>query len=217
MNLTPEQAHDLIPVYDQQDICVELRRGGNTTGEIAEKTMWLVYLCSKCDTNSVKEFIQSTHPNELRTILNTKLSENWDGTVLHAVCYWNNSNKAVNLFELLVEHGADPVRDYYGLFPWENNAPKWVVPFGTDYIGNRDPDAFEEMYNYLRYIYEPEQKRNQNASPIADPDADLVTRIQEIDLIPQKLYFDDCQEDCDEDYDYSDMPALVSDTEYDDY
>ena len=217
MNLTPEQARDLIPFYDQQDICVELRRGGNITGELAEKTMWLVYLCSKCDTNSVKEFIHSIHPDELRTILNTKLSENWDGTVLHAVCYWNTSNKAVNLFELLVEHGADPVRDYYGLFPWENNAPKWVVPFGTDYIGNRDPDAFEEMYNYLRYIYEPEQKRNQNASPIADPDADLVSRIQEIHLIPQKLYFDDCHDDYDENYDYSDMPALVSDTEYDDY
>ena len=217
MNLTPEQARDLIPVYDQQDICVELRRGGNTTGELAEKTMWLVYLCSKCDTNAIKDFIQSTHPDELRTILNTKLSENWDGTVLHAVCYWNNSNKAVNLFELLVEHGADPVRDYYGLFPWENNAPKWVVPFSDDYIGNRDPDAFREMYDYLRYIYEPEQNLNQNASPIADPDADLVTRIQEIDLIPQKLYFDDCGDDCDEHYDYSDMPALVSDTEYDDY
>ena len=90
-----------------------------------------------------------------------------------------------------------------------------MVPFGSDYIGNRDSDAFEEMYNYLRYIYEPEPKLNQNASPIADPDADLVTRIQEIDLIPQKVYFDYCQEHGDKDYDYSDMPALVSDTEYD--
>jgi len=213
MDLTPEQARDLIPTYDQQDICVQLRRCGNESGELAEKTMWLVYLCSKCDTSGVKEFIQSTHPDELRTILNTKLKENWEGTVLHAVCYWNTSNKAVNLFELLVEHGADPVRDYYGVLPWENTAPGWVIPFGSGWIGNRDPDAFKEMYDYLRYIYEPEQKRNQNASPIASPDADLVARFQEIDLVPHKLDFNDC----DDDFDYSDMPALISDTEYDDY
>jgi hypothetical protein len=216
MTITSEQARAMIPYYTQLDICIELRRRGMDSGQLAEKTMWLVYLCSKGDIYSVKDFIQSTEPTELRAILNKKLYENWDGTVLHAVLYWNTGNNAVDLFELLVEHGADPVQDYYGFFPWENIAPLWICPFGGQ-IGERNVDEFEETYQYLREIYGDQPKLNQNASPIAAPvlDEDIENVAYQLlnTHVARRLNFDIDDEIAAEndDVDYSDMPALISD------
>jgi hypothetical protein len=225
MTITSEQARAMIPHYTQHDICVQLRRIGEERGEIAQKTMWLVYLCATGDIHSVKSFIQSTDPTELREILNTKLYENWQGTVLHTVLYWNTGNKAVDLFELLVEHGADPVRDYYEALPWENCAPLWIPPFGTQ-MAARDVGEFEETYQYLREIYGGEHTPNQNASPIAAP----VTPFLEEELenvanrllnthVARRLNFDDDDEITAEkdDFDYSDMPALVASDDEEDY
>ena len=235
MTITSEQARNMIPVYDQHSICVELRRRGQDSGQLAEKTMWLVYLCAKGDINCVVEFIQSTNPDELRGILNKKLSDNYDGTVLNTVLYWNTGNKAVDLFELLVEHGADPVKDYYGNFPWENTAPLWVVPFGVGQIGYRDMDEFEETYQYLRNIYDPSlnninQNTNyeinvymyQNASPIAAPVplddiGSLADQLENTNIVPRRLNFDDEIMDEKDDCDYSDMPELVDSDDEDEY
>jgi hypothetical protein len=204
----------MIPDYTQHDICVELRRSGGESGVLAEKTMWLMHLCSKGDIYSVKDFIQSTDPTELRAILNKKLYENWDGTVLHTVLYWNTGNKAVDLFQLLVEHGADPVRDYYGVFPWENLSPLWILPFNSIDQYGRDVDEFEETYQYLREIYGEEPESNQNASPIAAP-----LHYEELENISNRLFnthvarrlnfdIDDEIAADNDDVDYSDMPPL---------
>ena len=243
MNITSDQARDMIPVYDQHDICVELRRRGYDSGQLAEKTMWLVYLCAKGDINRVVEFIESTNHDELRGILNKKLSDNYDGTVLNTVLYWNTGNKALDLFELLVEHGADPVRDYYGNFPWENTAPLWVVPFGVSQIGYRNMDVFEETYQYLCDIYDPSLNSeinvymNQNASPIAAPEElndidSLVDQLENTNIVPRRLDFDfdlvydkssidkkviDFDDEIMDDCDYSDMPALVDSDDEDEY
>jgi hypothetical protein len=237
MTITSEQARAMIPDYTQHDICVELRRRGMDSGQLAEKTMWLVYLCSKGDIYSVKDFIQSTDTDELRTILNNKLFENWDGTVLHTVLYWNTGNKAVDLFELLVEHGADPVRDYYGLFPWENNAPLWILPLGSGQIGDRDMGEFEETYQYLRNIYDPSLNTNvnENAVPVAQDDditiivnhlnnTHIVARSLNFDFVCDKSSIDNKVIDLDDEMmdekdniDYSDMPALVDSDDDDEY
>jgi hypothetical protein len=213
----------MIPDYTQHDICVQLRRSGGESGVLAEKTMWLVYLCSKGDIYSVKDFIQSTELTELRAILNKKLYENWDGTVLHTVLYWNTGNKAVDMFELLVEHGADPVRDYYGLFPWENKAPLWILPFNSVEQYGRDVDEFEETYQYLCEIYGEEPKPNQNASPIAAPlhDEELENIANRLfnTHVARRLNFDEEDEIAAEndDFDYSDMPSLINDSDEVDY
>jgi hypothetical protein len=223
MTITSEQARAMIPHYTQHDICIQLRRSQGESGVLAEKTMWLMHLCSKGDIYSVKDFIQSTDPTELRQILNKKLYENWDGTALHTVLYWNTGNKAVDLFELLVEHGADPVRDYYGLFPWENKAPLWILPFNNVEQYGRDVDEFEETYQYLREIYGEEPKPNQNASPIAAPCKPI--HYEELENIAHRLLnthvarrlnFDEEDEIAAED-DYSDMPALVASGDEDEY
>jgi hypothetical protein len=212
----------MIPTYDQHGICVELRRSGKDSGVVAEKAMWLVYLCAKGDMNRVKDFIQTADSSELRDILNKKLWDNYDGTVLNAILYWNSGNKALDLFELMVEHGADPVRDYYGNFPWENVAPLWVLPFGGGRIGERDMNEFEETYQYLREIYGEKPNQNQNASPISAPvqvDDDItiiVDRLTSTRLVARRLNFDDVADEKEDEYD--DMPALVDsdDDEYDD-
>ncbi len=179
-----------------------------------------MHLCSKGDIYSVKDFIQSTDPTELRAILNKKLYENWDGTVLHTVLYWNTGNKAVDMFELLVEHGADPVRDYYGLFPWENKAPLWILPFNCVDQYGRDVDEFEETYQYLREIYGDELESNQNASPIAAPlhyeELENIAHRLLNTHVARRLNFDvDDEIAAEEEDDYSDMPARVSSDEVD--
>jgi len=220
MTITSEQARAMIPDYTQHDICVQLRRSGGESGVLAEKTMWLVYLCAKGDIYSVKDFIQSTELTELRAILNKKLYENWDGTVLHTVLYWNTGNKAVDLFQLLIEHGADPVRDYYGVFPWENKAPLWILPFNSIDRYGRDVDEFEETYQYLCEIYGEEPESNQNASPIAAPILDdelenIANRLFNTH-VARRLNFDiDDEIAAEDEEDYSDMPALVSSDEVD--
>jgi len=217
MTITSEQARALLPDYTQHDICIQLRRSGGESGVLAEKTMWLMHLCSKGDIYGTKDFINSTNPTELRDILNKKLYENWCGTVLHTVLYWNTGNKAVDLFELLVEHGADPVQDYYGLFPWENTAPLWILPFNDLDQYGRDIDEFEETYQYLREIYAVQPQFNQNASPIVAPVSDEDIENVAYQLlnahVARRLNFDSDEEITAEndDVDYSDMPALISD------
>lgn len=223
MTLTSEQARALLPHYTQHEICVELRRFGEEYGVIAQKTMWLMYLCAMGDICSVKCFINSTEPAELREILNKKLHESWFGTVLHTVLYWNTGNRAIDLFQLLVEHGADPVRDYYETFPWENLAQLWIFPFNNldKYKYWRDANEFEETYQYLREIYAVSPQLNQNASPIAAPVLDdeienLAHRLRNT-IVARRLNFDSDDEitaESDEE-DYSDMPALIGSEDVD--
>jgi hypothetical protein len=214
--LTSKQARDMIPDYTQHDICVFLRRGGHSpVNENNEKTLWLNYLCAKGDIVRVKEFLAMTNYDELKHILNTKLFEQFDGTVLHTTLYWNSGNQAIDLYELLVEHGADPCLDYYYEMPWHNRSTRWIVPFGT-YIGERFNDEFEETYQFLREAYESNSKPSAaRRLDFGFSDDDEIEQEHSTSPIRDALSRLRLSYDSEEETDYEDMPALISDSDTD--
>jgi hypothetical protein len=192
MILSAYEARSHLPDYTMQEICVLLRRNGESSGILAEKTMFLAQLCARGDIDAVKTFIAQTDSDELKQILNNKLFEMWHGTVLHMVTYWNTGNQAIDLFQLLVEHGADPVKDGYNTYPWSTEASLWLLPFGGE-IGERNYMEFEDASQYLREIYEEQNETvvHQNASPLAAPIL-YEDEEDEDELVPRRLNFEDC-------------------------
>jgi hypothetical protein len=132
---TSAETQELIPNYKLED--VNYKRSF-----IDQKTLYLGNLCARGDIESITYFINTTESTELTKILNNSLYEFYFGTVLHVSLYWNYGEKCIKLFEILLEHGAVPNRDYYGNFPWQQKDKKWNVK------------EFEDTYNYLRKTYE---------------------------------------------------------------
>ena len=61
-----------------------------------------------------------------------------------------HGNSAIDLVDLLVEHGAEFKRDYYGCLPWEQNNTVWLY---SKILGIRNLEEFEETYSYFRNNY----------------------------------------------------------------
>jgi hypothetical protein len=109
---------------------------------------YLGYLCCQGDYASIVVFLQTLEDEEKRIILNEKPYDFYEGTVLHVLLYWNYGNNAINIFDLLVEHGAEFTRDYYGELPWEQQGATWLCEWQVketrDYLRRRygeDADA----------------------------------------------------------------------------
>lgn len=88
------------------------------------QTHYFAFLCSQVSVSNtlddVKEFIKDVNKTgkEMGQILNQKHDEFNGGTVLH-IAVNCNGNLGIELFELLVEHGAIFCKNYYGEYPWE--------------------------------------------------------------------------------------------------
>jgi hypothetical protein len=106
------------------------------------KLFYLGYLCCQGDYASIVVFLQTLDDDEKRILLNEKPYDFYEGTVLHVLLYWNSGNSAINIFDLLVEHGAEFVQDYYGHLPWEQGGAYWKCEWRK-----------KETYNYLRERY----------------------------------------------------------------
>jgi hypothetical protein len=129
------------------------------------KAYYLGYLCAKGDYEKVKSFIEEIDREELETILNIPCR--WNQTCLHKVLYWNNGENAIRLVELLVEHGAEFFKDWYGQFPWQvdevghHDGFSWVSEIFGTYIPHqeliRDPAEFRETLEIIRTRYAPPQ------------------------------------------------------------
>jgi hypothetical protein len=104
--------------------------------------VYLAHICSRGDYNAIVAFLKTLDDGEKVALLNEKPHEFYEGTVLHAVLFWNTGLRAVRIFELLVEHGAEFCRDYYNQLPWEQTGEN----FNSD-------EAVEETQDYLRNIY----------------------------------------------------------------
>ena len=72
-------------------------------------------------------------------------SKPWSLTHINDVCL---------AFELLLENRADPIRDYYGNFPWQQTYTKWNSPLDSVLLGERNVKEFEDTYDYLRTTYD---------------------------------------------------------------
>lgn len=230
--LTSAQAREMLPDYTFDVICVLARRNGYPRDEIIEKTLWLGHLCMTGNISAVKEYLATLDVDEKPKILNKKLHTFYEGTILHQTLYWNSGNTAIDLFQLLVEHGAEPCLDYYEKYPWNQGGVLWI-PMFENQIGARDVEEFEESYSFLREIYEVEQPTFESTpmslarepvprgAPIAARrlnfnEEDEMEEEVDTKLSKLRLVYSDEDEyadmpdlvDSDED-EYADMPALV--------
>jgi hypothetical protein len=115
------------------------------------KLFYLGYLCCQGDYASIAVFLQTLDDDEKRIILNETPYDFYEGTVLHVLLYWNSGNSAINIFDMLVEHGAEFVRDYYGNLPWEQGCAYWKCELRA-----------RETSNYIRERYEGDVRVAQN-------------------------------------------------------
>jgi len=101
----------------QTDLKMQRKRINNTR--------FLAYLCSRVSESGtlddVKDFIKKVNKTgkEMQLLLNKTHDEFNGGTLLHVVFYWNYGELGFELFELLVEHGAEYKLDAYGQYPWQ--------------------------------------------------------------------------------------------------
>jgi len=231
--LNSTQAQAMLPNYTFDDICVLARRNGYPRDEILEKTLWLGHLCMMGKITSVKEYLANLDFEEKKEILNKTLEEFFGGTVLHQTLYWNSGNTAIDLFQLLAEHGAEPCLDGYDAYPWNVDGVYWIPIFHTS-IGTRDSEEFEESNSFLREIYDTTLPPFENkpmalarepvprGAPIAarrlifsdedEKEEDVSTKFAKVRLVysdEEDFYDMPALVDSDNDEDYSDMPALI--------
>jgi len=94
----------------------------------------------------------------LKEVLNTQREEFSNGTILHIALYWHYGYKAIELFEILVQHGAEYKRNKYDEFPWEQQGKKLFVPITKKFAGKRYKNKVEyeksvETCNLIQHTY----------------------------------------------------------------
>jgi hypothetical protein len=166
----PSHIQSQLPEYTFEQVCERLN--GNLVmpsdrprSILDQKTVYLAHLCARGDVEKVKSFIRETDRHELNEILNNDPVNLFCGSVLHTVLFWNSDHVAIELFDLLVQHGAEYTRNYYEECPWEQVGTVWftVLP-GPEIPGKRDPADFQEVYRIIQEIYRLDAY--QEANPI---------------------------------------------------
>lgn len=74
-------------------------------------------------------------------------------TCLHILLTWNTGDKAISLFQLLVENGGKYIRDNKGFFPWHKISSTWITPIEFIKLGERNHLEFEETLTILPTMY----------------------------------------------------------------
>lgn len=90
--------------------------------------------------NEFRQMIDHLSPQVLIPCLNYHLEDEYGGTVLHCLLYWNDSPEAFQLYQYLRGIGALPTRDDYEQNPWEVSGQCYV--FTQDIMYLRDPGDF---------------------------------------------------------------------------
>ena len=129
-----------------QEICVD-------DNELSVKTHYLGNLCARGDINKVRAFLDETSPQELKKILNARPYDQWEGSCLHMVGYWNTGDKAIELFDLLYMYGAQFHQDGYDNFPWQSSADLWITPIVGADLGKRNTQEFKDTVLRLYRMY----------------------------------------------------------------
>ena len=152
-SLTSSEAQDLLSSHTIQQIqhIFELKK--RPYDDLILKTVYFGNLCAKGDIDQIKVIISNTVPEELETVLNNQCPYLWGGTCLHITAYWNTGDKALAMFELLVNHGAKMFKDSYGQFPWFKSGYLWITIIEDINLGQRDPEEFNATQERLKAIY----------------------------------------------------------------
>jgi hypothetical protein len=130
---------------------------GEQHDDLHTNVVYLGYMCSRGVINDVSEFLETHHEvingDSIHDILNFKSPLFYYGTVLHEALYWNKDQIGLDLFDMLVSHGAQFKRNHYNEFPWQQYGLNWSALHG-DVIGVRNPDEFVSFYEELIETYQ---------------------------------------------------------------
>ena len=118
------------------------------------QTLFFGNLCARGDSKKIKVFLRETIPSRMKEILNTRHHLQWYGTCLHQLLFWNKGIRAIELFSLLVEHGALFYQNIYSEFPWEQKGDLWISCIDSEMIGGRYIEEFEETYDFIQSTYQ---------------------------------------------------------------
>ena len=160
--LTAAQARSLLHDYTIEQVQRLLQETDESTDELSVKAHYLGYLCARGDIVKIKRFILQNRAGELEEIVNHRPEKQWKGTCLHMVTYWNTGDKALEMFKLLVTHGAIFYEDGYGKFPWEITGVRWLAPITMSYLGERDMNEFTSTITDLCRMYRIDQASDAN-------------------------------------------------------
>jgi hypothetical protein len=155
--LTAIQAQALLPdltLGEVRQVLQETSIAGQNFTEFDVKVHYLGHLCARGDSAKIKAFLDETEPEELKKIVNTtpydQSYDQWGGTCLNIVGYWNTGEKAHQLFELLNRYGAK-----FGYanesFPWDCRACLWLSPITHVEFGKRNVEEFKETIGLVYY------------------------------------------------------------------
>ena len=124
--------------------------------DLTVRALYLGNLCALGDLAGVKRFLRETEdkePEVLDNILNHRPIEQWNGNCLHMVCNWNTGEKALEMFDILFEHGAKIYENYYDQLPWEKTGGLFIAPITQSTLGKRNPAEFSSTKDRLCGLY----------------------------------------------------------------
>ena len=142
--LTASQARALLSEYTLDEVRKLYPEEDNTTIE----ALYLGNLCARGDLEKVEMFIEQheIYPQHFHATLNCTPYDQWNGNCLHMVMKWNTGDNAIALFTLLYTHGAEYIRNYYGVFPCQIHAPVYIAPINGVVLGDRNVAEFRGTY-----------------------------------------------------------------------
>lgn len=151
--LTSAEARSRLPYFTLDQVHALTADIDEPVDDLTARALYLGYLCAGGNIERIKAFIRETEPEDLREILNCAPDLQWNGTSLHMLLSWNTGAEAHEIFDLLVQHGAEYVRDGYGFYPWQKLGSVWITPIEYVEIGERNEEEFQQTIETLRFMY----------------------------------------------------------------
>jgi hypothetical protein len=109
--------------------------------------LYLGHLICRAQFAQVLAFLDNLIVEELEKYLNAQLYEFWDGTLLHILLQWNKGRDTFEMYKSLRLRGANPCKDNYGNFPWEDQSTLLIAPTDHTTYGERDVNAWKRVYD----------------------------------------------------------------------
>jgi len=114
---------------------------------LEKNVLFLAHLCACGLLDEANEFILTIENR--RELLNTRMFQLYDGTVLNMALYWNSGDLAYKFFEMLTAYGAYIYYDCYDCLPYQQDGTFWTTIIDQHTIGKRNLDEFLPVYTEI--------------------------------------------------------------------
>lgn len=145
--ISVNEVHSLVPKKTIQDIMDKYNLDKNDT---LTSVYYLTNLLMRGELELAKKYIETLPVDQVRLVVNEITMENYYGTLLHILLYWNNDEEAFRFYNLLTSLGAKLIKDHYDELPFEQSGCLYVVDRYITY--NRNIDEFNCLYDRIREL-----------------------------------------------------------------